>query len=402
MNVSAIIAEYNPFHKGHLYHIKKTKELTKCDGIICIMSGNFVQRGLPSIVDKWSRTTMALKNGIDLVIELPVVYSLASAEFFSYGSISLINSLNIVNTLSFGSELGDITILERIAEVLLEEPVQYKKLLSFYLEQGLSFPKARSNALESFIKSNNIPIENLSVILNSSNNILGIEYLKSLLKLESNIKPLTIERLGESYNSKNIAEISSATAIRKFIFSNNSIKDLKDLLPLETFHILTNYGEENFPLEGDILPYLKHKIYTNRNCLLKIPDVKEGIENKIIYEILRSDDFSYILNNIKSKRYTLTRIHRILMQLFLGFENYPIEDMRKSKAPYARILGFNSKGQEMLKEIKKKSMIPIITKIPKEKNDFLKLDLDSTAFYGLLNKSINYNEDFYRKPIIIK
>lgn len=402
MNVSAIIAEYNPFHKGHLYHIKKTKELTKCDGIICIMSGNFVQRGLPSIVDKWSRTTMALKNGIDLVIELPVVYSLSSAEFFSYGSISLINSLNIVNTLSFGSELGDITILERIAEVLLKEPDEYKKFLNLYLQQGISFPKARTHALESFIKSNNIPIENLSTILNSSNNILGIEYIKSLLKLESKIKPFTVERVGEAYNSKNIGDISSATAIRKFIFSNNSIKDLEDILPLETFRILTNYGEENFASEEKILSYLKHKIYTDKSGLLKIPDVKEGIENKIAYEILKNNNFLCTLNNIKSKRYTLTRIHRILMQFFLGFENYPIEDMRKSKAPYARILGFNSKGQEILKEMKKKSEIPIITKIPKEKNDFLNLDLDSTAFYSLLNKSIRYNEDFYKKPIIIE
>ncbi|MFX0549107.1 nucleotidyltransferase [Hathewaya histolytica] len=401
MNISAIIAEYNPFHKGHLYHIKKTKELTNCDAIICVMSGNFVQRGMPAILDKWCRTEVALKNGIDLVIELPLVYSLSSAEFFSFGSISLLNSLNVVNSLSFGSETEDIEILKPIAKLLVEEPYLYKKALDYHLQKGLSFPKARSEAIKNYLQDNNTNIYNIDEILNSSNNILGIEYLKSLIRINSNISPFSVKRIGESYNSESLGDITSATGIRKYIFSNSPLEDLKDKVPIDTYNSLINYGTENFPNINDSLYYLKYKLLSMKDEFSKIPDIKEGLENKIINSILKNNNFNDALMDIKSKRYTLTRINRILMQLFIGFEQYNIEYMRKSHTPYARVLGFTSKGQKILKDMKLKSEIPIVTKIPKCKNEFLELDLKGTSFYSLLNKKVRFNEDYYKKPIIL-
>lgn len=401
MNISAIIAEYNPFHKGHLYHIKKTKELTNCDAIICVMSGNFVQRGMPAILDKWCRTEVALKNGIDLVIELPLVYSLSSAEFFSFGSISLLNSLNVVNSLSFGSETEDIEILKPIAKLLVEEPYLYKKALDYHLQKGLNFPKARSEAIKNYLQDNNTNIYNIDEILNSSNNILGIEYLKSLIRINSNISPFSVKRIGESYNSESLGDITSATGIRKYIFSNSSLEDLKDKVPIDTYNSLINYGTENFPNINDSLYYLKYKLLSMKDEFSKIPDIKEGLENKIINSILKNNNFNDALMDTKSKRYTLTRINRILMQLFIGFEQYNIEYMRKSHTPYARVLGFTSKGQKILKDMKLKSEIPIVTKIPKCKNEFLELDLKGTSFYSLLNKKVRFNEDYYKKPIIL-
>lgn len=171
MNITGIITEYNPLHKGHIYHINKTKELTSCDGIVCIMSGNFVQRGIPAIMDKWTRCELALNSGVDLVIELPSVYSLSSAEFFAYGSISLLNSIGVINNICFGSESGNIDDIKSIAKILNNEPSEFKNHLKDYLDKGVSYPVARSKALVEYFNDNLETQE----ILKSSNNILGIE-----------------------------------------------------------------------------------------------------------------------------------------------------------------------------------------------------------------------------------
>lgn len=213
--VLGIIAEYNPFHNGHLYHLETSKKLTDADYTVAIISGNFTQRGSTSIVDKWSKTKMALKNGIDLVIELPVLYSISSAENFADGAIKILNSLGIVDYLSFGAETSDISILNNIANILCSEHEEYKNLLSIELEKGLSFPKARENALLDYIKNtdDNVPenkiidFEKYSKVLSSPNNILGIEYLKALKKYKSSIKPVCISRFATDYNSTKLSKI---------------------------------------------------------------------------------------------------------------------------------------------------------------------------------------------------
>ena len=214
--ITGIITEYNPFHKGHEYHLQNAKSDTNANGIVCVMSGNFMQRGIPAIIDKWKRTEMAIKNGVDLVLELPTVYSLSSAEYFAFGSVSLLNSLGIVDNLYFGSEEGSISILESISKTLVNEPLVYKNFLKSNLNLGLPFHLSRANALNEYLNSNDV----LNVLCNS-NNILGIEYIKALLKLQSQITPRTLKRKGASYNDSDLSSsYPSATSIRKHLKEN--------------------------------------------------------------------------------------------------------------------------------------------------------------------------------------
>ena len=235
-NVVAIIGEYNPFHNGHAYHLQNTKEITNADCVIAIVSGGFVQRGNVSLIDKWSKADMALSNGVDLVIELPTVYSISSAENFAYGAIKILNSLKVVDTLSFGSEFCDLDVLEKIADTLIEEPPEFKTLLEHELSRGVSFPKARENALLMYLND----IRKYANILSSPNNILAIEYLKALKRTKSKIKPMAIKRVNVGYNdlgTKN--NFASATAIRQKIIDNTP-SGLSKLMPSKSYKILYN------------------------------------------------------------------------------------------------------------------------------------------------------------------
>lgn len=408
MNITGIISEYNPLHKGHIYHIEKTKELTNADALVCVMSGNFVQRGTPSIIDKWNRTKMALLNGIDLVIELPVIYSLSSAEFFSFGAVSLLNSLGIINNICFGSEYGDINTLFYLANVLYKEPSEYKLSLKSNLDKGIAYPSARSNAMYDFISkhSSDINIKNqLLEILNSSNNILGIEYCKSLLKLGSSLKAFTVKREGGSYNSESLDfNYVSATAIRKCLKETNyDINELEKYLPNATYDLIkTLVGQSyNFTFEDLVLPYIKYKSLNMNRNIENLPDVSEGIHNKIYKELQNAATYNELISRIKSKRFTYTRISRILCQFFIGFDSLNTSLLRTLPCPYARILGFNDTGAKVLKEAKINTSIPLITKIPKNINETLALDLQATKAYSMLNSKIHPNSDYLISPIII-
>lgn len=395
MNITSIIAEYNPLHNGHLYHIKKTKSDTLCDGLIVIISGNFVQRGEPAIIDKWERSKLALLAGADLVLELPTVYAVNSAEFFAFGAVSLLNELNCVKTLSFGSEEGYLSLLNKIADTLVLEPKEYKADLKSLLDLGFSFPAARSKALINFYKDDTI-----GNIINQSNNILSIEYLKALKRLSSPICPTTIKRLGGSYNSTDIDKIfSSATSIRATMKKGNKLDELNLAIPSYVFDALFN-GSLCY-LE-DMYPYIRFKALNYEDSIRNIPDAKEGLENRIIKNLIKYknyDDFS--LNTI-SKRYPLTRINRILTQFFVGFDKFSTDSMRREIPTYCRILGFNDTGRAMLKMIKKQSNLKLISKVPKNiDNPTLKLDINSTRAYSMINSSIESTEDYLKSPIII-
>ena len=235
-NVLGIIAEYNPFHNGHLYHLQKSKKMTNSEYTICVMSGNFVQRGDTSLIDKWTKTKMALDNGIDLVIELPTLYATSSSENFALGAIKILNELKIVDFLSFGSENCEIDVLNNIANVLYEEPKQFTALLSHELSKGLSFPKARENALLMYLNN----IQKYSNILNQSNNILGIEYLKALKKTKSHIIPVSVKREKVYYNSHNVVdEYASATAIRELL-KHNAYDEIRCVMPDNSYMLLTS------------------------------------------------------------------------------------------------------------------------------------------------------------------
>lgn len=410
-NVLGIIAEYNPFHNGHLYHLKEAKKLTNSDYTIAVISGNFTQRGSTSLVDKWSKARMALLNGVDLVLELPVWYSVSSAENFADGAVKILNSLGIVDHIAFGAEISDINILNEYAEILYTEPEEYKKSLSLELKKGLSFPKARENAIYSYIKNINdvsINLTNASTnILSSPNNILGIEYLKALKKHKSNIQPLSIPRIKSDYNSTSFSDnIASATSIRELVKKRN-LEILSTLMPMDSYSILMDVikNENIIPdiniFEKEITYILRKKSITE---ISQLPDVSEGLEFAIKKAANNFNTIDEILNSIKSKRYTITRLQRILLYALLDIKK---EDLETSKnvVPYIRVLGFNSKGTKLLSNIHKSNPnLPIITQVKKfldneNSNSVLKnmleCDIFATNIYtiGFKNNSL-CNLDF--------
>lgn len=399
MNITGIITEYNPFHNGHKFHLEESKKQTKSDGTICIMSGNFVQRGGPAIIDKWKRTEMALSNGVDLIIELPTFYAVSSAEFFAKGAVSILNSLNIVNNLFFGSEIGDAKALSEIAKVLVSEDERFQNILKENLSLGLTFAKAREKSLIEYLNSSEI-----NNIITSSNNILGIEYIKAILKLNSSINPVALKREGSNYNDKSLSQtFSSATSIREVLKNTSNIEDLKNIIPLESYEVFSKLQEQDyrFTFEEEMFKYIKYKIQTNCVNFNNLYEVTEGLDNKIIKEISSSNSLHEFILKIKSKRYTYSKISRILTHIYLGLDNDDFKDIANENNLYVRVLGFNKTGREILSLIKANSSIPLITKVPRfTNNPLLKFDLQATACYSLLNDEVNSFNDYLQSPII--
>lgn len=404
MKITGIITEYNPFHNGHLFHLNSIKNQLESDAVVCVMSGNFVQRGLPAVLDKWSRAKMALLNGVDLVIELPSVYAVSSAEFFSFGAVSILNSTGVIDNICFGSESGNINTLNSIAHILVNESSEFKEQLRANLKEGLSFPKAREKALYDLLK-NDKNAEDIISYITSPNNILGIEYCKSLKVINSSIKPCTIKRTGSGYNdSKALTSLASATSIRNLIKEDRYEKCIS-LMPEASYNVLEQSLSAGIQIPDveDMFKYIKYKLLSDSSLISRIPDISEGLDYKILNEIRKASSYNELLFNIKSKRYTLTRVSRILCQIYLGFENYDIMSLRKTSPQYIRVLGFNETGQKILKMIKEKSNCTLITKMPKNDIDpMLQIDINSTNLYSLLTNSIKYGSDYLKKPVIVK
>ena len=414
MKILGLIVEYNPFHNGHLYHFQKSIEKTNATHTIAIMSGNFLQRGEPALFDKYTRAHAAVKNGVDLVIELPTMFACQSAEIFSHGAITTLNSLNCVDSICFGSEEGDINILYTISKILVNEPEDFKISLKEYLDAGMLFPTARSLALFDYINK-----FKLLDILNSSNNILGLEYIKSILKLDSKIKPYTITRIQSDYNSETIeSNICSATAIRKQLKDLNDISYISNVVPTNTFNVLKDRIDENFSpmFDDNYFEILSSIVVRDKNILNTYFDVNEGIENKIYQSIFTSSTLDDLKESIKSKRYTMTKIKRTLNNILLGITK---SDMNKIKninsVPYIRILAFNDKGREIIKNIKFNSDINIINKfsnISFSKDDelfkiLIDYDIKASNIYNLIYYKNNKNllkgpMDFYISPKYVK
>lgn len=393
MNVTGIIVEYNPLHNGHVYHIRKTKELTGCDYIVGVMSGNFVQRGEPALVNKWARTKMALKAGIDLVIELPFIYSTSSAEGFAFGAVSTLNSLGLIDNICFGSEAGDTKFLEYIAQILANEPKEYKNFLHNYLKEGISYPSARQNALFEYFRLKNSGFNDekeLVNILGSSNNILGIEYLKAIYRLSSNIKPFSIKRMHNSYNEVSLTgNISSATSIRKNINDDAII----DALPDYVYRILENerrIGRCPVTLSSfsNLILYKLRNL--NLGFIKSLLDVGEGLEYKIKKGAECSRNIYELIDFVKNKRYTVTRIQRILLYSLFNITK-EINNSIKSPVEYIRVLGFNENGRMLLKKGKKSASVPIITNPSYRDLEMLKYDINSTDIYVL-----GYENELYK------
>ena len=407
-NVLAIIGEYNPFHNGHLYHLNQSIEQSEANYTILVMSGNYVQRGNCALIDKWKRTEMAIQNGIDLVIELPVLYSISSAENFAYGAVKLLDSLKIVDFLSFGSECGNLDILSEFADVFTNEPPEYQSLLKHELSKGISFPKARENAALLYLND----IRKYSNILNSPNNTLGIEYLKALKHTHSSIKPLTIKRHSVTYNSlDSINGFASATAIREMIL-NGDYDNLFSVVPQSSYEILLEAlrsgefvtGLECF--EKEILFILR---CLSREDIRDLPLVSEGLENNIKDAASNCNSLEELINRVKSKRFTRTRIQRILLYALLGYTKEDLELLNKN-TPYVRILGFNQNGKDLLSMISKSNKkLDVITSVKQyEENcknkkllDIVQKDILSTDIYTLgYRQNSKANLDYTQKIFI--
>ena len=415
MKVLGLITEYNPFHNGHLYHIEKSKEITGCDTVICVMSGNFIQRGQPALFNKWARTEMALRNQVDLVIELPVYYSVSSAEFFAYGAIKLLDSLGIIDSVCFGSEYDDIKILSTIARTLIHEPLIYKDKLSYHLGQGLSFPKARAFALDHyFSQSEEEDSKLIKLIMNQPNNILGIEYIKALYKLKSSIKPATIKRHKAAHNSHvQHDNYASATAIREMLKSND-FDTVKAVVPASTYEIMVEeLSQGRAPVLLDFFDIIL--LSTIRKMVTAdiktISDVGEGMENRIKKAAQVACTIDQLLISVKTKRYTLTRLQRILVRILLSLSEETFNSFNSNGGPqYIRVLGFSNKGKELLSKIKSSSL-PLISTVP----DFLRscniiqkemitADILASDIYSLGYPSFSQRsggQDYYQKIISI-
>lgn len=387
--VLGIIAEYNPFHNGHLYHLLKSKEETNSDKVITVIGGNFTQRGETSLLDKWVKAEMALANGSDLVIELPTLYATSSAENFADGAIKILNSLKIVDFVSFGTETDDLNKLNIISNVLYNEPKEYKDLLDKSLKTGKSFPKAREEAVIQYLKD-----KSYSTVLSSPNNILAIEYLKSLKKHRSKIKPICVKRKEVGHFSMDyIGEFTSATAIRELI-KKGRIKDVKQFITPSSYTILTDELKKGHFI-SDISQFENIIIYNLRKMpveeIANLPDVSEGLENLIKKAANSCNTIEEFVNIVHSKRYTSTRIMRILVYSLL---NITKKDMAISKKcmPYIRVLGWNEKGKDMISKISKLNpRLTIVTSVKRfmENNInrnlsvLMNKDIEATNIYTL-------------------
>ena len=379
MKLMAVICEYNPFHKGHEYQLKTQKEALSADGVVCLMSGSFVQRGAPAVYDKWTRAKMAVQSGADLVLELPVVYSAQSAKRFAYGAISLLNALGCIDALSFGSECGDILKLQKTSDLVFSD--DFLSLTAEEMKRGISFPAARTNVLQTHYPTVD------ATLLSSPNNILALEYLNALKTLKSTIVPTTLKRN---------THFASASFIREKMACNQSVAQLvPDLTQPESIH----YSQTAF---DQLVAYQLLK--ETPESLKKIADVAEGLEHRILKYARESTSANALAEKVKTKRYTRTRIDRIFVNMLLG-----ITDSDTELAPqYARLLAFNKQGTEILNKMADTAQIPIITKMADAtpvNSDFahmLEKDLLATDIYALLTEEKSAGKDFTTSPIYIK
>lgn len=403
MKVLGVIAEYNPFHNGHAYHIEKSKSVSGCDAVVCVMSGNYIQRGEPALVNKFARAEIAIKSGVDLVIELPVPFAMSSAEMFAFGAVKILDSIGIVDCISFGSEHGDVSSLQFISDILVNEPQEYKDELKKQLSLGLSFPVCRQNAIRKYIedKQINSGFSDISILLETSNNILGIEYLKAISRLKSSIKPYTVKRIANQYNSVDLSgNISSATAIRNDILAmeNHGQSQLTmhaaEAVSLDAKFILAREMRQGRGpnsinrFESIILALLRQ---SSIEALGALPGISEGLEYRIKKAGEISGSMDELIANICTKRYTRTRIQRILLSLLTGITKNDVGLFMQYGGPqYSRILAFNHTGRELLSEMKKTSLLPVITKASDYRNScnsllvrMLEIEARSTDMYVL-------------------
>ncbi len=422
MNVLGIIAEYNPFHFGHAYQIETLKKQTQADYVIIAMSGNFVQRGAPALVEKYTRAHMALAGGADLVLELPVLSATASAEYFAKGGVSLLHNTGVVTHLGFGAEHANLPLLQQISDILSETPPAYEKQLKLCLKEGLSFPTARAKALETILSTAKAQdTEELSCVLASPNNILGIEYLKALSSLSSPIIPVPLLRKGQGYHDTGISEsFCSASAIRAHL--KNEPKGLanKDVaasaMPAACLKLLQSYPYP-FLFEDDFSQLVHYKLLCeDSNTLAAYADSSTDLANRMHHAKRSFVSWSQFCELLKTKNTTYTRISRLLLHIILNLKGDDYTTFTGTmQIPYLRILGFHKSSAPLLSAIKKKASVPMLTSVSNAQKqlsptamELLQKDITASDIYHMMfavnphdNNSANHILNDYRHALII-
>ena len=376
MKTIGIIAEYNPFHLGHLYQIKKIKEMYPDSIIITIISTNFTQRGDISIINKWNKTKICLENQVDLVLELPTLYATQSSDIFAKAALKILNEFKI-DTLIFGSETNNIEILYNLANLQLNNQ-EYDTLVKSYLKEGINYPTAMSKAIKNLTNTT----------IDKPNDLLGLSYVKEIIKNKYNITPISIKRTNDYHEKEIKNNIISANLIRKL---HQDKKDITPYIPNKEKELLY----ENISI-NNAYNLLKYKIILTKENLNKYLTVDEGIENRIIKYINKSNSWNELVMNIKTKRYTYNKINRMLLHILLDITK---ED--NNQEIYLRVLGFNQNGRNHLNKIKKDIKLPIYTSYKENILNTLDIEFKSTYIYSLLvNDPELINQEFKNKPII--
>lgn len=427
MHITGIVTEYNPFHNGHAYQIAKVRELTGCDAVVVAMSGDFVQRGTPAIIDKALRTKMALLNGADVVLQIPVCYSTASAEAFAYGSVALLASAGI-DTLAFGCETQNEQLLYELANLYLTQPPEYKQALISSLKSGMSFPAARSQATIEYYRTG-VPtafkdFDEIQHFLLQPNNILGIEYIKALTRLQQEgqlshpIKTLAIPRIGSDHHSlKKEGTICSASAIRQALYENNTLPEKESeeisgwqsFLPNCCIPILNKYLAQYPPVhEDDFSSQLGYCLLQKKvSGFTSFFDVTPDISNRIVNHLHDYHGFSRFCSLLQTKECTYTGISRLLLHILLQIDNRRMGLLGRQPVPYIRVLGFRKDAIQVLSYIDSLDTPPLITNVKNAEEllspqayEILTIDLFARELYlmNLSTKSFSPQADTFHKP----
>lgn len=381
MKTVGIIVEYNPLHNGHLHHIKETRKKSGCDCLVAVMSGNFTQRGEPAMIDKFTRTKMALLNEVDLVIELPFLLTIQSADIFAFASVSLLNYLG-VEELYFGSESGDVEELYKLSEILNSK--EYSKLLKGYLKEGNSYPTSSALAVKELSDSS---------LYDKPNNILGIHYINAVNELKSKIKIKTIKRLKTNYHDEYTkgTKIQSASAIRKLLKNN---KEIQNFLPPNVYPLLKDRKIIDIEMFHD---YLRYKIISSsKQDLNNVFGISEGLENRI-KSIKEFSSIQELIEKVISRRYTNSKLKRAFMHILCQTEKTILQPI---EVPYIRILGMNKTGKTYLNSVKKDLKVPLISKVTEKIHPYLDAELKVSMIYSLVSDRDIFKEEFH--PVIFE
>jgi len=390
MKITGVVAEYNPFHAGHEYQLRMAKKLSGCDCIAVVMSGNYVQRGEPAIIDKFKRAEAAVYGGADIVIELPMPFSCQNAEMFAFAAIRELSKLNI-DSLSFGCEDYDIRLLKKIASIQLTP--EYNYFIKEEMKKGLSYPKAMANTLENLISDD-------SKAVYTPNNVLAVEYIKSALKLNLNLQYYPVKRLGMGHNDMEIkGPFHSASAIRNSLIKG-SFSDLR--LTEKSFEMIEKFYAEHkkFNTLNNYVDFLYYKILTCDD-LNSIYEIKEGLDNKIMAQIFRHENVDDLIMSLKSKRYTYSKLRRCLLNILLDIKKVYINKFMLTNCDYVKVLAFNNMGRQVFKEARKKG-IKVINRysdykkygLDPEKLDRFQITKTSTNIYYLPLKNRKMNSEY--------